>query len=50
MIAGLWLDNTAAYTFLRGSTIVWCTIVVTYSESAKVGENSLLVYLVCILS
>jgi hypothetical protein len=27
MIAGLWLDNTAAYTFLRGSTIVWCTVV-----------------------
>jgi hypothetical protein len=25
-IAGLWLDNTAAYTFLQGSTIVWCTV------------------------
>jgi hypothetical protein len=26
MIAGLLLDNTAANTFLRGSTIVWCTV------------------------
>jgi hypothetical protein len=23
MISGLWLDNTAAYTFLRGLTIIW---------------------------
>jgi hypothetical protein len=26
MIADLWLDNSAAYTFLQGSTIVWCIV------------------------
>jgi hypothetical protein len=26
MIAGLRLDITAAYTFLQGSTIVWCNV------------------------
>ena len=29
MIAGLRLDNTAAYTFLQGLTIIWCPDITT---------------------
>jgi hypothetical protein len=33
MIAAFWLDDTATYTFLRGSATVWCTAVVSTSGS-----------------
>ena len=40
MIAGFWLDSTAANTFPRGSTIVWCTV--SQSETIWYKEYRLL--------
>jgi hypothetical protein len=41
MIAGLWLDNTAADTFLQGWTIVWCPVIELRSNVCSIKFSNI---------
>ena len=42
MIAGLWLGNTVAYTFVEGSTIIWRTVHTVLVPPVKIQASVLL--------